>query len=118
MHEDTRFKKKITIDRFYCDMCNKCGLCCIDRDWSTVWNGELVGVCHNLKDGSCIDESKKSLKCRIYYCKDFNEWVARMKTIVSRKCPTATRMVQETLLRKEKHITDEEAKRIQEVLNG
>lgn len=118
--EDIRFVKKTDAERIYVPMCKGCGLCCVARDWSTEWLGNKVGICGNLniQTGNCIEDRKKSIICRTYICKDFNEWVTRVSYIMSRDCPTASRLVQETLIRKREQINKEEMDLVQKALNG
>jgi hypothetical protein len=111
---DTRFVRKIDAVKWYVPFCSKCGLCCIDRDWSIEWLGDKVGICGNLdiNTGKCIDDAKKSIKCRTYICKSIDDFIGRRKYILNRQCITANRLVQELMIRKFKHFKDEELKEI------
>lgn len=106
---DYRFEKHKDAVKVYVPMCENCGMCCLDKDWSTDFEGELVGICRNYDmKCSCIDESKKSLHCRTFACKSFEQFAARFYYIRGRQCTTVNRKLAELMIRKEKDFTIEE----------
>ena len=115
---DDRFIKVRDAVKYYIPMCKDCGMCCVALDWSTEWMGKKVGICGNLKDGECIDETKKSIICRTYVCKDMTEFIDRLAIIASRNCPTANKMMSEMVLRKQSDFSQMELLKIQEAFNG
>lgn len=117
---DKRFEKKRDAVKYYVDMCSSCGLCCWSRDWSTEWLGKRVGICGNLdvKTGKCLDDSKKSLHCRLAVCEDFKQFSDWVRMSMKLNCPTSSRFVQEMMVRKRDHFTDEEIVQIQQIMMG
>ena len=117
---DKRFIKKQDAEKYFVDMCALCGLCCWARDWSTEWLGKRSGICGNLdtKTGKCIDERKKSIKCRVCVCESMDQYLDWVRMARKIGCPTAMKMIQEMILRKMSHFTDEELAKIQKILQG
>jgi len=113
---DERFKKCKDAVKIYIPMCQNCGLCCLDKDWSTDFLGDLYGICRNLdiEKGCCIDEQKKSIECRTYICRDFEDFRARFHYVRKRECSTSNRLLQELVIRKRKDLSDNEMEQLYE----
>lgn len=93
--QDSRFQSLSDGSKFFCGMCEDCGMCCVARDWSTDWLGKRVGICGNLNitDGNCIDEDKKSIICNTQVCENMENFMQRLVYIANRNCSIANKLI-------------------------